>query len=67
MGRQDDFTVDVTSKGNIVTSTNPTETAIYITDLLAELQTIANISGLTGLSMDIDAVIEKHMKRTPNA
>lgn len=37
------------------------ETSVYITDLLSELQTIAKIGGLTKLSDDIDLVLAKHM------
>lgn len=34
----------------------------YIIDLLAELQTIAKVGGLTRLSDDISSVLSKHMK-----
>jgi hypothetical protein len=37
------------------------ETITYITDLMVELQTIANVSGLSALSDDIDLVVKKHV------
>lgn len=33
----------------------------YITDLLGELHSIANMSGLSALSDDLETVISKHM------
>ncbi len=38
-----------------------TETSVYVTDLLGELQTIAKIGGLSSLSDDIQLVLVKHM------
>jgi len=38
-----------------------TETSIYVTDLLAELQIIARIGGLKSLSDDIELILVKHM------
>ncbi len=38
-----------------------TETSVYITDLLGELQTIARIGGLTKLSDDIKVVMVRHL------
>jgi len=37
------------------------EAVDYITDLLNELQTIANIQGLQNLSNDIHSVVRKHV------
>lgn len=64
MGRQDQFTIDTTSSMGSGVKGKPAETASYITDLLSELQTIANISGLSVLSDDINSVLSKHMTRS---
>jgi hypothetical protein len=61
MGRQDQFTMnEVASMSNGV-NPNGADTVNYITDLLSELQMIANVSGLSNLSDDIRAVLSKHM------
>jgi len=41
-------------------SNKASDTSIYITDLLGELQTIAKIGGLTSLSDDIELLLVKH-------
>lgn len=47
------------------TTDSPTaETTTYIVDLLAELQTIAQIAGLTGLSNDLAEVLKKHSTKS---
>ena len=42
-------------------ATRNSDTSVYITDLLGELQTIARIGGLVSLSDDIELVLVKHM------
>jgi len=42
-------------------SSQRSETSIYVTDLLGELQIIARLGGLQGLSDDIESIIEKHL------
>lgn len=43
------------------------ETTVYITDLLTELQTIAQIGGLTSLSDDIQSVLIRHSQEATAA
>ena len=40
---------------------HPNETAVYIADLLSELQIISKISGMNELSDDIEALLTKHI------
>lgn len=61
MGQKDNFIRDLSSAVDISAKGESSETVNYITDLLGELQTIANISGLSRLSDDINAVMSKHM------
>lgn len=43
------------------------ETTTYITDLLSELQVIAQIGGLEGLSDDIQSVLRRHSREASAA
>lgn len=61
MGRQDTFSAEVAFSSEVNRSSRGADTVNYITDLLAELHTIANVSGLTHLSEDINSVISKHI------
>ena len=61
MGRLDNFSADVSPSFDMDVTARATDTASYITDLLGELHSIANISGLTGLSDDIQTVLSKHI------
>ncbi len=64
MGIQNDFVMgDASNVENRITSSTA-DTASYITDLLSELQMIANVSGLAHLSDDIRAVISKNLSRS---
>jgi len=46
---------------SVTVKNRATETSIYITDLLGELQTIAQIGGLMTLADDLELVLVKHM------
>lgn len=61
MGRLGNFSADASSSFDMTGTVRATDTASYITDLLGELHSIANISGLTGLSDDIQTVLSKHI------
>ena len=60
MGSLDNFLAEASSSLEVNEMVRSTDTANYITDLLGELHSIANISGLTGLSDDIQDVLSKH-------
>jgi len=64
MGRVEQFNVD-NSPAVLNGGQYPdTDAKHYITDLLSELQMIANVSGLSRLSDDIQNVLSKHMPKT---
>jgi len=69
MGIQDNLLME-TLHGSSV-NTRPTakaaDTFEYVTDLLAELRSISNMSGLSALSDDIQSVISKHMANSASA
>lgn len=60
MGRQDEFLLKGAVSPDAGVTGQALEAVTYITDLLSELQTIANVSGLTQLSNDLNAVMMKH-------
>jgi len=60
MGRQDQFSVDTATACYADGNARSTDAAKYITALLGELHSIANISGLNQLSEDIQSVLSKH-------
>lgn len=62
MGVQNSIRQHTSFDGGI--SAGAAETIDYITDLLNELRTIANLRGLDILSNDIDVVVKKHMIET---
>lgn len=61
MGRQDDFTASGDASYRKNGAAKAKDTVNYITDLLGELHTIANVSGLNTLSEDIHELMSKHM------
>ncbi len=63
MGTQHNFKADFESSYSMDGSARRHETVNYITDLLGELHSIANISGLADLSDDIQSVLSKHVTR----
>jgi len=58
--QQKHIELESTEFSEVVTN-RTSETAVYIADLLSELQTIAQIGGLTSLSDDIKLVLVKHL------
>jgi len=61
MGIQNNISVSEMSSKDVMATSRSTDTLNYVTDLLGELQTIANLTGLSDLSGDIQGVISKHM------
>jgi len=61
MGVQNNISVNEVSSKDVMVASRATDTLNYVTDLLGELQTIANLTGLSDLSGDIQGVISKHM------
>lgn len=61
MGIQDQFLVDDVASGQRPVTAQARETLNYVTDLLNELQTISNVSGLSELAKDLNVLIAKHM------
>lgn len=61
MSIQNEFSVGDLSSGQAPVTAQARETLNYVTDLLDELQTISNVSGLSEMANDLSALIAKHM------
>lgn len=60
MGIQDEFSIRGVSSRQVSVTAQAREALNYVTDLLDQLQTISNVSGLTEMANDLNAVISKH-------
>ena len=61
MGIQNEFSVDDVAAEQKPVTAQARETLNYVTDLLDELQTISNVSGLSEMANDLNVLIAKHM------
>ena len=61
MGVLDNSSMNIRFTGGSDDKARSTDTINYITDLLGELQTIAQLSGQADLSQDLVTLIAKHM------
>ncbi len=61
MGVLDNSSMNIRVTGGSDDKARSTDTINYITDLLGELQTIAQLSGQADLSQDLVTLIAKHM------
>ncbi len=61
MGIQDEFLVGDLSSTQVPVTAQARETLNYVTDLLDQLQTISNVSGLSEMANDLNVLIAKHI------
>ena len=61
MSIENEFSIRDVSSGQAPVTAQARETLIYVTDLLDQLQTISNVSGLSEMANDLSALLAKHM------